>query len=85
MTSPLNREELREKFRHLFTSNESDLEYGLKLADQYAQQVALQARFDEIMRFRAAMCGDGVHNGDAMDYWFDRYHELETELEKEVV
>lgn len=70
----LNEERIRDAKR--FVTND-DLHHWLdKAIDAYCTEREREARIDELLRLRNAMTGDGIHNGDAMDYSYERVQEL---------
>lgn len=62
-------------------SDRDEVERYFSLIDAYYQRLyderERQARIDELKRLRNALTGDGIHNGDAMDYSFERVKELQ--------
>lgn len=58
-----------------------ELDFKEWLINWHEQEIT-KARIDENMRMRAALTGDGIHNGDPMDFTYDRIRELSHTLKE---
>lgn len=82
-TNVPNDEELRKKLHDLFSRVSFDELVSTVAVDEAMQLITAYTTrqcMKEMLLMRKALTGDGIHNGDPVDYTFDRYRELEATL-----